>query len=147
MMKTDLTAVTISAMLLSGCGGGQDDPLCTRILEPQETTSVEGSLANQQDPEWQRVRAEACVHRQAYLLAVSPDPAPTVAKAVVVYCENPIDSVARVSAHSEISPLEDHRATEEEIDALDRRIAEIKTNFEAFALSKVVEGRAGKCRA
>lgn len=146
-MRTDISAATLAALLLAGCGASQDGSVCTRIIEPQQSSGVEDSLAKQPDPEWQRMRAEACVHRQAYRLAASPDPASTVAKAVVVYCENPIDGVARVSAHSEIRLLGDHRATEQELDALDKRIAEIKYSFEDFALSKVVEGRAGKCKA
>ncbi|RYF30183.1 MAG: hypothetical protein EOO23_05705 [Comamonadaceae bacterium] len=136
------------AVLLSGCGANDGDPsVCTPVLEPRRSSSVEDSLAKQQNPDWQLVRAEACVHRQAYRLAKSPDPAPIVAKAVVVYCEAPIDGVARVSAHSEIDAAADDLVTSEELSALADRIAEIKTNFESYALSKVVEGRAGKCRA
>ena len=41
----------------------------------------------------------------------------------------------------------DDVVTIEEMSALAERIADIKTNFEAFALSKIVEGRAGNCRA
>ena len=37
--------------------------------------------------------------------------------------------------------------SQEAMDIVNARIAEIETNFEKFALSKVVEGRAGKCRA
>lgn len=37
--------------------------------------------------------------------------------------------------------------SQETMDIVKARIREIKINFESFALSKVVEGRAGKCRA
>lgn len=147
-MKTDPRAAILAAALgLSGCSGGRgDSAVCTPIIEPREASGVEDSLENQRSPEWQRVRAEACVHRQAYRLATSSDPAPTVAKAVVVYCENPIDAVARVSAFAERDPLAIRTPSDGTMKVIDDRIAEIKTNFESFALSKVVEGRAGKCR-
>ncbi len=80
------TAIVMAGLLIAGCSKTGANEICSQIIEPQQSSGIEDSLAKQQDPDWQRVRAEACVHRQAYRLAVSPDPAPTVAKAVVVYC-------------------------------------------------------------
>lgn len=143
MKRTALIAI----IGLTGCSPQPDNDVCTRIIEAPQPTDAEDSLAKQRDPQWQLVRAEACVHRQAYRLAASPDPAPTVAKAVVVFCEAPIDGVARVSAFAERDPLSIRSPSDETMRVVDERIAEIKANFEDFALSKVVEGRAGKCRA
>lgn len=140
-------AIILTGLVLAGCSNTGKNEVCSQIIEPQQSSGVDDSLAKQQDPEWQRIRAEACVHRQAYRLAASPDPAPTVAKAVVVFCESPIDGVARVSAYAERDPLAIRIPSEETMRVVDERIAEIKRNFEAFALSKVVEGRAGKCNA
>ena len=145
-MKIEACAVALATIVLTGCTNRGNPTVCTSIQEPPSATSVEDSLASQQDPEWQRVRAEACVHRQSYRLASSSDPAETVAKAVVVHCESPIDGAARVSAHTEIDPAADDIVTPEELNALAGRIAEITANFEKYALSKVVEGRAGNCK-
>lgn len=147
-MRTDPRTLVLAALVLSSCSGKDGDPnVCTPVLDPPSATSVEDSLARQRDPEWQRVRAEACVHRQAYRLATSPDPASTVAKAVVVYCEGPISATAGVSAYTERGGEAMRLPSLEAMDIVNARIAEIETNFEKFALSKVVEGRAGKCRA
>lgn len=140
-------AIIAAALILTGCSNNGDPSVCTPILDPRSASSIEDGIQLQRDPSWQLARAEACVHRQAYRLATSPDPAPTVAEAVVVFCEGPIQATADVSAYSEQGKEAIRMPTQETMDIINARIAQIKTNFESYALSKVVEGRAGKCKA
>lgn len=129
-----LILVTMSALTLAACG--QDNSICKIVIEP--TTADDGSSNGGREG----MAAEACIHRQAYNLAKSSDPAEVVAKAAIESCEQQIDTAARTSAHYTTALLkiddEGH---------IDQRIAQIKESYERFALLKVVEGRAGRCKA
>lgn len=121
---------------LAGCGLGQDNSICTVI--PSTTLPDDGSDTGGREG----MIAEACVHRQAYRLSRSSDPAEIVARAAIEACEQPIDTAARLSARYTHDTL---RLNDE--DHIDVRIEQIKEGYERLALLKVVEGRAGKCRA
>lgn len=137
MQRVLIAAVAIT---LAGCGVRPDDSICTPIFDPPSAQSADDSLEFSESPDWQRKRADACVHRQAYRLALSEDPAETVAKAVVEFCASPIAGSAVLNANKEVD--------QGYIDASERdaRMEAIVKAYEPFALSKVVEGRAGKCR-
>lgn len=128
-----LILVAMSALTLAACG--QDNSICKIIIEP--TTPDDGSSNGGRES----MAAEACIHRQAYNLAKSSDPAEIVAKATVESCEQQIDTAARTSAHYTTTILKI-----EEEGHIDQRIGQIKEGYERFALLKVVEGRAGKCK-
>lgn len=135
--------ILIAVATVVGCSGKPDN-ICTQIIEPRASEAVEDSVRNQGDPEWHRVRTEACVHRKAYLLAPSDDPAETVADAVITYCQPNIDAAASRAAYSEADPTNSGRFDSE---MLERRTVEIKASYNQLALLKVIEGRAGNCRA
>lgn len=128
--------------LTAGCGAPSDPSICTPILEPTTPADADASLAAQRDADWQRKRADACVHRQAYHLAGAGDPAETVAAAAVEACEAAVSHSAAVNAHWEME-----QGYIEAGGQVMQRAAEIKANYELFALLKVVEGRAGRCKA
>jgi hypothetical protein len=140
-LKKIITAAI--ALTLMGCGARPNASICEPVVDPASATSIEDGLTLQRDPAWQRKRADACVHREAYTLAASSDPAEVVAKAVGEACEANIDASARLTAAEERDPLGIRQAGDQTIDA---RITEIKAAYERFALLKVVEGRAGNCR-
>lgn len=140
--RAGFVAVVAASALLTGCGGRGDPSVCTPILEPTTPSDADASLAAQRDAEWQRQRADACVHRQAYRLAGSGDPAETVAAAVVEACEAAVAHSAAVNAHWEME--QGYLAAGDQVI---QRAAEIEANYERFALLKVVEGRAGGCPA
>jgi hypothetical protein len=137
-----VVAALLSSVLLVGCGDGKDSSVCTPILEPTTPASTDASIAAQRDADWQRKRADACVHRQAYRLATSGDPAATVAMAAIEACEPAVSHSAAINAHWEME--QGYIPAGAEVIA---RAAEIKANYERFALLKVVEGRAGGCKA
>lgn len=142
---SSLTALALASVLgLAGCGSGKDRYICAKIMEPPTPEDINGSMAVQQSASWQKQRAEACVHRQAYRLASSNDSAEIVAKAAVEACEPGIDIAARLAAREEREqdPVGLRLAGDP---SLGTRINDIKAAYERFALLKVVEGRAGGC--
>lgn len=133
--------VMVGVIALTGCTNNGDPDICTAIVDAPVAELSSESLENDFDPGWQRKNADACVHRQAYRLATSDDPAETVAKAVVEFCGGIIATSAIVNANDEVAKglfTQDQR---------NQRADQIAANYEPFALSKVVEGRAGKCKA
>lgn len=80
MNKLILIAI---ATTLAGCSAGPDNSVRTAISEPVESESSERYLEQQMSASWNKQKADACVHRQAYRLSQSSDPAETVAKAAV----------------------------------------------------------------
>lgn len=138
MQRTLIVAVAIT---LAGCGARPDDSICTPIFDAVTPTDTQDSMRLQRDPDWQMKRADACVHRQAYRLAHSTDPAETVAKATVEACEAVISTSASINAAHEVD--QGYVGVGE----VTFRIDSIKAAYERMALLKVVEGRAGKCRA
>ena len=138
MRQVIITAIVLT---LTGCGPRHDNTICAPIIDPPTPKDSTEAVANQSDAGWQVARADACVHRQSYRLANSSDPATVVAKAVVEACGPPISSAARSAAMDE-----------QEVGGtvpgwtIQSRITGIEAAYERFALSKVVEGRAGRCR-
>lgn len=140
--RIGFVAAVAASALLTGCGSRGDSSVCTPILEPTTPADAEASVAAQRDADWQRKRADACVHRQAYRLAASGDPAETVAAAAVEACEAAVAHSAAVNAHWEME--QGYLAAGDQVI---QRAADIKANYQRFALLKVVEGRAGRCKA
>jgi len=137
-MKRSVIAV---ALILTGCSNKGDPAICTVITDPVESESSEQFLKDEMSPSWNKAKADACVHRQAYRLSQSSDPAATIAKAAVEICGGEIATSAILNANEEVH----NRIIA--MNQRDRRADAIAHAYEAFALSKVVEGRAGKCKA
>lgn len=134
------------ALLLVGCGARQDGSICMAIVDPLTPQSAEDSLALQSDTDWQRARAEACVHRQAYRLAHSSDPAQTVATAVMEACDVPVAAAVALIRSKIYTATEGNRSEDRQASAQVYADDALKS-YERLALLKVVEGRAGNCRA
>lgn len=130
-----------AALLLGSCGPQPDSNICLKVSAPE----APAGRSVQFNEEWQRQNAEACVHRQAYRLAKSGDPAQTVADAVVEACESEIGT-ATMFIHGRTfreSLAPDIQTKVKEAEA-DQKRAE--ASYRSLALLKVVEGRAGHCR-
>lgn len=141
-MRIRRRVITVATVLtLAGCGARPDNSICTAIIDPPSPKDATESLALQGDAAWQVKRADACVHRQAYRLARSSDPATIVAKAVVEACRSPISAVGPL-----ISLDERDVGVNPPRWVVDSRLREVDGLYEQRALSKVVEGRAGNCR-
>jgi len=130
--------------VLTGCQNG-DPAICTPITDPLSPTSIEQAEQQNRDPVWVRLRAEACVHRNAYRIAGSPDEADVVARAVIEACSSAIDqSVAMTRSEGVLILGEmDPAARLAEGDAIEERA---RRSWQSLALLKVVEGRAGRCK-
>lgn len=140
-MRT-LIAMTAFAAMLAGCQNSGDPKICTMIIDPPPPPSLDRQMTSQEEVNWNRTRAEACLHRQAYRLANSSDPAETVAHAVTEACEAPIaESAAWIHKVTWDGATSDEQAALSE----QARLAAIES-YGSFALLKVVEGRAGKCK-
>lgn len=132
----------VAALVLTGCNQGGDPSICTPIFKASTPASSAEALERQNDIGWQSNRANACVHRMAYRLAASNDPAETVARAVLAACSEPIaTSVESTAQHMQRV----FNRTDQE--SYDQTVAQFTRQFEGEALAKVVEGRAGKCKA
>jgi len=130
---------------ITACQAGPDESICTAIIEPMTPVDAEDSVRLQSNGDWVRTRAEACVHRQAYRLAASSDPAETVAKAALEACEAEVGAAVALM----------HGRTYDGTAGLNRelRLESAKLyadraadSYKSLALLKVVEGRAGNCR-
>lgn len=142
MRTAFVAAITVS---LASCAQGNDPKICTQIIEPPSSTDPVAGVAKRDTLEWSMASAEACLHRNAYRLASSTDEAETVARAVVQACENAVEravSYRRSGAFASGSdlPLSERVSVGDEAEAAARR------SWTEFALLKVVEGRAGKCK-
>ena len=71
----------------------------------------------------------ACIHRVAYKYARAADPAEVVAKAVSTSCGEPVAEILNSTPKEKRFEL----------------LAQINRSMDSFALSKVIEARAGHC--
>jgi len=118
-MKT--IGVIAIAALVAGCGMPNEN-ICSMIIEPGPLPA--GEAMTTENADWLRTNAQACVHRTSYRLAKGSDSADVIAKAVMTACSGPL---AR-------------------IDAIEKDF-DWPAFFERDARLKVVEARAGNCRA
>lgn len=115
MLKYIGGVASVIAMLgLTGCRWKADDRIC---LTP-DSVIAPGDM-------------NACVHKWAYRLAVSPDPAGVVAKAVVRACNDVANSAAEKVGKDEQARQEAY-------------LGNIAVG-ETEALFRVVQARAGQC--
>ena len=138
----------LAVVALAGCQAtAKPDPkICAAITDPAEAVSIEDGSAKQQDANWTRVYAEACVHRSAYNFSQGPDSADAISRAVLESCEGKIERAAfnlgeEAAARFATSDQATQRAVAKETrdDALE--------SYDRLALLRVVEARAGHCKA
>lgn len=139
-------AIIIAALVVAGCTNRGDPSICRPILDPPTPADEAASIRLQTDEDWQRKRAEACVHREAYRPANAPDAIQDVAWAVMEACDAPVTKAVslvhkRAFDDAADSPLNDRVRIAREYEDEARR------SYQRFARLKIVEGRAGKCRA
>lgn len=140
-----LAVLPLIALLTACQPVGGDAAICTPIvaIPPIPPTNPTANNIRQIDIDYQRAVAEHCIHRTAYRLSGSPDPAETVANAVAQACEGDI-AVAAAVIHKRTYDANDLEIRAEK--AEEARLAAISA-YDGFALLKVVEGRAGHCKA
>lgn len=89
-----------------------------------------------------RLGAAGCVHRSAYSLAVAPDPASLVARAVMQACKSEISEAVLSTAEADAHIYEKAGAA-----GFSQVQAEVREELERAALLHVIEARAGDCSA
>lgn len=111
-----MRSIALVALALAGCQQAQkaDDRIC--LTAPSEIAP--GDM-------------KACVHKWAYRLAQSSDPAETVAKAVATACNDVANYAAKKQGGTDQEIFENYASA--------RQIAEVD------ALFRVVQARAGHC--
>ena len=107
--------VLIGAILLTGCGSGPDDRIC---MTSESVQIDQGDMLG-------------CVHKWAYRLAGSAEPAATVAKAVAQACSDV--AVYNTEAASSSG------------DSKSQLYEGFMAEAEKQALFRVVQARAGNC--
>ena len=138
--------IVASAVALASCSQGQDSSVCTPIMEPTPPSDPVAGVAQRDTLEWSIGNAERCLHRNAYRLHTSTDEADTVARAAVQACESAVEravSYRRAQAFQgepQGTPLDDR------VEVADTAEAAARRSWSEFALMKVVEGRAGRCK-
>lgn len=139
-----IALVAMVAATLAGCSGKlANQDICTTPRPLDVTVNADDMRDN---PGWQQLNAENCVHRWAYRLAGSSDPANTVAEAVMGACQ---DTVFRTAYADE----QHRKAREEQTDGFDTQTG-ISMNLYAAAwrelrnkaLFHVVQARVGHCK-
>lgn len=133
-----------AALFAASCSVGQAD-ICTA---PPDLASIKPIDPNTATSEviYQERRATACVHLWAYRMASSDDDAGTVAKAVVQACEGAVNGHANAQGRVAMEPwMADDAA--EGINVFETIREQKVTQMEREALFRVVQARAGKCRA
>lgn len=139
----------VGALSLAGCGAARNAAVC-QAADPEAYLVEAGKAARDPDPQkafgGRVILAENCVLKTARLLARAPDPAETVAKAVVAQCEGQIEyyaSTMRLAnnprgmeemAATEVTTGKDVTYPQHAFGRMQRR-----------ALAAVVEARAGNC--
>ena len=133
-----LAAAALAGFLVSGCNG----PAANICVEPPPLDAV---LGNKTDAPSVAEFSRQCVHRWAYRLAQSPDPAPVVADAVMGACA---DLVFRSAYAKEYEA----RIREESVMGFDSFTGQEANQYVVTAkelrrqaLYHVVQARAGKC--
>ena len=137
--------IAVAAIALAGCQARPNSNICTPIIEPLTPVDVQDSSRLQSDVDWQRTRAEACVHRQAYRLAPSTDPAETVARAALEACDAEIGAAVAL-IHGRTYDATQGFSREQKLESAKYYADRASKSYERLALLKVVEGRAGKCQ-
>jgi hypothetical protein len=141
-----IAIIAALGLALASCSKGSDSSVCTSIVEPTSPSDPVAMVRQRDTLEWSMGAAERCLHRNAYRLHTSTDEADIVARAVVQACESAVEravSDRRAQAFQgepEGTPLAERLKVGDEAEAAARR------SWSEFALMKVVEGRAGRCR-
>lgn len=138
MNKMILIAV---AATLAGCSNNGDPNICKFIIDYTAPTNMSEAEKNRTDIGWQGNRASACIHRMAYRLAASNDPAETVTQAVLSACREQINTSTLATAEHMAKVFS---RTDEA--SFERTVQQFENKFREEALVRVVEGRAGKCK-
>lgn len=86
-------------------------------------------------------KADQCIHRSAILLAPAPDPADTVAVAVLNACQLVVEMGTEELTQA-MKP--DHQISENDDETLREWV---KKDFHDRAIFRIVQARAGKCKA
>lgn len=131
-------------MTVTGCSQvGPNDAICEPL--PSMLMSEDDS-SRHTNPIYQRALATQCIHRLAYRLAMSGDPAPVVADAVMGGCESAVFQAAYTAEADDQgrgaeAPMGFDSLTGEAINRYEQSARE----FRRMALFRVVEARAGNC--
>jgi hypothetical protein len=143
-MKT-IALVAMAAVMLAGCNGkvSNDGRICTTPPPLDISGNPEGNRVN---PGWQRQNADGCVHRWAYRLAGSPDPATTVADAVMGACQDTVFRTALAKDADQQKRQEPTGGFDTETGQDVNSYAEQWRELRNQALFNVVQARAGHCK-
>lgn len=134
------------AVALASCSQAGDSKICTPIIEPPVPNDPVAMVKERDTLEWSISNAERCLHRHAYRLAPSTDEAETVARAVVQACENSVERAVSYRRAQAFGGEPSGTLLDERFRLGDEAEAAARRSWTEFALMKVVEGRAGKCR-
>ncbi len=119
-MSGTRASILFCSVLLIGCQNSEQ----VTTIEPAHNPRICEPVPIQGKGQW-----GACVHRIAYKYARAADPAEVVAKAVSTSCGEPVAEILNSTPKEKRIEL----------------LAQINQSMESFALSKVIEARAGHC--
>lgn len=126
--------------LLGGCGQVESNPnICST---PAQLDVTPAGLGRPNDWAFQREKTEQCIHRWAYRLAPSGDPADAVARATLGACSDMLGRTAEAwKQMSSADPTMTSYLTGERVTPEARTYEEMRMK----ALFYAVQARAGKC--
>lgn len=141
-------APLLASLVVVACNKPEPS-VCERPPSIQESLDARDSNPQEAPISYLRhgVFARECVHRWAYRLAASPDPAPTVAKAAVAACADAIDRWASAEFEYDAKSYRDPNPQMRSPNS-DRLVSyhvgrrEELTDLAGF---RVVQARAGHC--
>lgn len=141
-----IAIIAAMGLTLASCSQGPDASVCTPIIEPTPPSDPVAGVAQRDTLEWSIGNAERCLHRNAYRLHTSTDEADIVARAVVQACESPVERAVSYRRAQAFQGEPQGTPVAERVEVGDEAEAAARRSWSEFALMKVVEGRAGRCK-
>lgn len=140
----------VMLLVLSGCDRGSDNAVCATVPALSAEPLVNATNVPV-DPVARRKFASECVHRWAYRLSLSNEPAGTVTDAVLGACYEAIAALQRADSVSFYDRYGRANATFEGLSTLKGKYVpgeeQIVEELRAEALFRVVQARVGHCSA
>lgn len=131
---------------LTGCGALPNDKVCTAIY-PAPGNGTPAALERDRDLGWQRQRAEACLHREAYKLAVADADILSITNAAIERCQPAFSMTVALAGDEEERRLLSERVSAETAFAANSVASGLESErLDRMTSTWVVEGRAGNCR-
>lgn len=140
-------AVMVPLLALFGCDSIQaNSKICTTPAALNVSANAMTEAADKiDDPIYQKQMLEQCVHRWAYRLAPSGDPAPVAAEAVLAACDEVLFRATFAAEQRAQSRNEPNDVFDVQTGQSVNRYAGATEEMRRKALFHVVQARAGKC--